>query len=503
MSDETPIPRRESLTENWISLSGFVLAIVFLVGEALVIAIDLYHGTTNPYVGILIYIVGPSILVTGLLLVPFGMWLEHRRRKRSLPERFMPVIDLNVRSHRLKAGIFLAVSTVFIVLSLVGTYQAYHVTESTEFCGTTCHEVMHPEYTAYQDSPHANVGCTGCHIGAGADWYVKSKLSGARQVFKTALGTYELPIETPIENLVPARYTCEECHWPRKFYDSVEQRRVYYGSDEENTPYEVSLLLHIGPESGPEEAGHIHWHIGLDHTLEFYAADKKRQKIPWVRVTYDDGRVIEYVDEEAGDFDPAAMEASQLEVMDCIDCHNRPSHRYKSPFRATNEAMRFGRIDPRIPGIKANVVEALQGEYASQGEALEAIDRKLRETYAEALGDPGSRTAVERAIGSAKEIYRKNFFPEWGVDWSLHPWNVGHFHFPGCYRCHDGKHRSTDGARVIRHDCDLCHSIVRQGEGWEAVRDLDYEAQEFSHPRGFGDLWEGQNCHECHGPGMM
>ena len=39
--------------------------------------------------------------------------------------------------------------------------------------------VMEPEYTAYQFSPHARVGCVQCHIGSGASYFVKSKLSGS------------------------------------------------------------------------------------------------------------------------------------------------------------------------------------------------------------------------------------------------------------------------------------------------------------------------------------
>jgi hypothetical protein len=41
---------------------------------------------------------------------------------------------------------------------------------------------MKPEYTAYQNSPHARVACVNCHIGPGANWFVKSKLSGTWQV---------------------------------------------------------------------------------------------------------------------------------------------------------------------------------------------------------------------------------------------------------------------------------------------------------------------------------
>ena len=102
-------------------------------------------------------------------------------------------------------------------MAFVG-YNAFLFTESVTFCGRICHTVMEPEYTAYLNSPHARVRCVDCHVGAGAEWYVKSKLSGVHQVYAVTFHTYETPIPTPVKNLRPARETCEECHWPQKFF---------------------------------------------------------------------------------------------------------------------------------------------------------------------------------------------------------------------------------------------------------------------------------------------
>ena len=295
---------KKSLVANWISMFGFLLALVFLVMEAIVITLDLIQGTENAYVGILIYIVGPTILVIGLLLVPIGMLWERRRRKKSGNIPVSNTIDLDNPRHQKYIVVFTLVTSIFMLMTLIGTYQAYHITESNQFCGVVCHEVMTPEFVAYQNSPHARVQCVQCHIGPGAGWYVKSKLSGAYQVYSVLTDAYHLPLDTPIENLRPARETCEQCHWPEKFYESVEKQLTYYASDEENTPYRVDLLLHVGPETDVTgERIPIHWHIGFDHKLEYYASDEDRQEIPWVRITYNDGRVKEYIDQEAGDFD--------------------------------------------------------------------------------------------------------------------------------------------------------------------------------------------------------
>jgi len=493
-----------SLFSSWISTLGIIISIVFLVGEALIIAIDLIGGFKNPYVGILIYIVGPAILVTGLILVPLGWWLEHRRQKRAASVSRHLILDLNDPRQRTRLILVAAVTAFFIMMSMVGSYQAYEVTESVTFCGQVCHQVMTPEFVAYQDSPHAHVDCVACHIGPGADWFVKSKLSGVEQVFAVLFGTYELPIETPVANLRPARETCEECHWPEKFYLSVEKVQTYFGSDDENTPYMVDIMLHVGNrEKGAGVKGGIHWHIGLDHTLEYYPTDEDRLEIPWVKVTHDDGREVVFLDESAGGFDPKKMDESKIRVMDCIDCHNRPSHRYSSPELMVNQAMLTGRISPKLPGVKAAVVEALQAEYKTTPEALEAIEKKLRSVFADLVKkDKSKKKLVDKAVKTSTGIYSKNFFPEWKVDWSKYPWHIGHFEFPGCYRCHDDEHKSKDG-KVISNDCSLCHTIIRQGEGWEALKTAETKDQEFVHPRGMEDMWQGQNCHECHGPGAM
>jgi hypothetical protein len=102
-------------------------------------------------------------------------------------------------------------------LLVVSGYQLYDFTDSTAFCGRICHKVMYPEYTTYQASPHSRVLCSDCHVGSGASYLVKSKISGVPQIFHTLFNTYPRPITSPVENLRPARETCEQCHWPDKF----------------------------------------------------------------------------------------------------------------------------------------------------------------------------------------------------------------------------------------------------------------------------------------------
>ena len=475
------------------------MALIFMIGEAILIVLDLYSPTHSPYIGILIYIVGPTILVAGLVLVPLGIAYEARFRKTRGRQSSL-VIDLTHPRHRRHAAIFVLVTIPFLGLSTVGTYQAYHITESVEFCGKLCHAVMEPEFVAYQNSSHARLQCTACHIGPGAGWYVKSKLSGAYQVYSVLSSSYTLPIETPLHDLRPARDTCEQCHWPEKFSNNIERVRTHYADDDENTPYRVVLSLKVGgghPERGA--VGGMHWHVSSLHKVEYIATDVKRLTIPYVRVTHEDGKTEEFLGEGVDELGEIATNDPRLREMDCIDCHNRPSHAFLSPAYSVDRAIDSGQIDPRLPNIKGLAVGLLSEEYATQEEASTAIADGLRETLAsEVETDETLKAALDQAIGRVQRIYSTNQFPEAGVSWKHYPDHSGHFRFPGCYRCHDDEHQTAEG-RIISNDCNLCHTINGQAEGWDEVKEMEVKRQAFVHPRDMEGVEEGTNCSECHG----
>jgi nitrate/TMAO reductase-like tetraheme cytochrome c subunit len=443
---------------------------------------DFFAHFSNPYMGILTYIVAPGFLITGIALTLFGAWRERRRRRHSLPGVVpeFPRIDLNQPRQR-RAFILVTIATIgFLLLTALGSYQTYHFTESVMFCGQTCHSVMKPEYTAYQHSPHARVACVQCHIGPGADWFVKSKLSGSYQVYSVMANKYPRPIPTPIPNLRPSQETCEQCHWPAKFYGSVVRNNPHYLADATNTPWTIRLIMKIGGGSaahGP--VGGIHWHVSDTEKVEYVATDPARQKIPWVRVTHADGQVTVYQSKD-GALSPEKVAQQQPRRMDCIDCHNRPSHVYNAPSRSVDLALSTGRIDPKMPNIKKLAVEALIAEYATEADAMRGIAAKV----------------PAPAVAAVQEIYRQNFFPEMKVSWQRYPNNIGHTIFPGCYRCHDGQHVSADG-RKIRHDCNLCHVIIAQGPGPEPAT-ISPAGLEFQHPADLGDVWKDTNCTDCH-----
>lgn len=273
----------KALAKNYISIAGLALAAVAFANIAFLFLIDITSSKSSPYIGVLAYMVFPGFLIFGLALVPFGMWLERKRRSKQGEKKF-PLLDLNNAQQRSSIAFFLAFVVFFVLISAIGSYRGYEYTDSTQFCGQLCHTVMHPEFMAHQASPHARVRCVDCHVGSGAGWYVRSKLSGTRQVFKTALGTFPRPIETPVANLRPAPETCEQCHWPKKFWGAQLKVINHYGSDEKNTPRQLRLLIKTGggdPNAGV--ASGIHWHMNIGNTITYWS-DAKRQNISYVRI---------------------------------------------------------------------------------------------------------------------------------------------------------------------------------------------------------------------------
>jgi len=238
------MPRLPRLLHNRLSYAGTAIAVLALILFVFLFVLHSFTGAAQaPYAGLIIFIFVPAVLILGLVLVPVGMLVEWRRLRRtgvrSIP-RF-PIVDLNDASQRNAVAMFAVGSMLLLFLSVFGSFQAYEATESVSFCGTLCHAVMAPEFTAYENSPHARVRCVDCHVGPGADWYVKSKLSGSYQVYAVLFDKYPRPIPAPISSLRPAQQTCEQCHWPKQFFGGQQKKMVHFLPDENNTRWEINL----------------------------------------------------------------------------------------------------------------------------------------------------------------------------------------------------------------------------------------------------------------------
>lgn len=494
--------RLRELVGNPLSLAGAALALVSLANIVFLFLIDLTSAKPSPYIGILAYMVAPGFFILGLFLVVAGIWYDRRKqRSREAGEavRYWR-IDFSDPTQRGTFAFFLSFVIVFILMSVVGSYRAYQFTDSVQFCGQLCHTVMNPEFVAYQLSPHARVACVECHVGAGATWYVKSKLSGARQVFAATFNTFPRPIPTPVHNLRPAQDTCEECHWPKKFYGAQLKVFTHYGSDEKNTLRQLRLLIKTGggdPATGAPEG--IHWHMNIANEINYVAADEERQVIPYVHVKDMQGRVTEYLAKDSKLSKDDIAKAARHR-MDCVDCHNRPTHIYVPPDLAVDQSLIARRMDATLPYVKQQAVAALTGKYETTDQAMQGIAKSLHDFYANKYPDVSKAKELEirNVIDEAQAIYRRTTFPEMKVNWQTHPDNLGHFYSIGCFRCHDGQHVSPEG-KIIPKDCDSCHTLMAQEEG--GVSKTPSSALSFQHPVDVGDLKQ-VNCTDCHNGGQ-
>lgn len=450
------------LSNNPLSLAGVVLVTTATVFWLFVLPVSLRAEVDNPYMGILIFLALPGLFFLGLLLIPLGILLRFRgeRRRHTYPAEFPPLNFHNPDFRRL--GVFIAVATVVnIIIAAQTSYSAVTYMDSVTFCGQTCHTVMEPEFTAYQNSPHSRVECVKCHIGPGASWFVRSKLSGVWQVFAVTFNTYDRPIPTPVRNLRPARETCETCHWPQKF--GADRLRIidHYAEDEANSRTRTVLLMRIG--GGSKRGPGIHgMHLDPGVVIRYAHSDESRQTIPWVEYRDSSGKVTEYFAEGV-----TREQIKDLPVrqMDCMDCHNRPTHAFSLPERSVDEAISAGDIPQSLPYVRKKAVELLKADYLSSHQAESDIrsqlDRFYREQYPEV--SKTRKAEIERAAASIVSIYRRNVFPAMKVQWGTYPNNIGHTDFPGCFRCHDDQHKSEGGA-VVRQDCSSCHQILAMGE---------------------------------------
>ncbi len=462
---------------NWISAVGSIVVITVSCLLVLLLLLFIYNAVLdrpmNPYVGLVGYLVLPIMWVGGAVLVGIGQLVRRRRRLRH-PERRSRLEDGRPVLPRRLATI--AVVTLVCLAGFgVFSYEAYHYTDSNDFCVNVCHTVMQPEGTAYEGSPHARVPCVECHIGSGANWYVRSKLSGIRQVWAVLTDSYDTPIPTPVENLRPARQTCEQCHWPARFHGSKLAVTHDYQPDSTNTQTVTALVLKVG---GPvEETGRargIHWHVDPGNEIWYRHLDRQRQDIVEVRQQTPRGEVLYLAPGATADSDSGSWR-----LMDCVDCHNRPTHRFEMPGRAVDLALTEGGLDRDLPWLRQEAVAVLK-EIEPGPDTAARIATELEDRYRsdhpqdlEAL-----RRELPRAAAVLARILERNVFPAMDVTWGTYWSNIGHFKPDGdmgggCFRCHDGEHEA-EGGQTIQQDCDTCHALLAWDETkWSGLPGVD------------------------------
>ena len=431
-------------------------------------------------------------------MIPIGI-LIRRKKSRSMEQRW-PVLDLNNPRSRQKLIVISIFTFLFLIVSAMGSYEAFNYTESVEFCGKLCHKVMEPEYTTYLHSPHARVACVECHVGEGADWYVKSKLSGLYQVYSVIFHKYPQPIGTPLKNLRPAAETCERCHWPQKFYARKLITQKGYLTDSINTEWNISMLMKIGPNlSSLGLMEGIHWHINPNVKIEYIAGTKDRESIPWLKYTNLKTGEVQIFCDTANVLSKKAMDTLEHRKMDCMDCHNRPSHSYKSAPVFVDNAMVSGKIPNDLPFIKKIAMNVLKGPFTQKDSALtyirDSITNFYRISYPQIF--KSRRESINTAIAGIQESFNLNVFPYMRAISSSYLNHIGHQESDGCFRCHSNRHKSEKG-RIISKDCNLCHTIVAEGPTGKIQYSSINEVLGFIHPIDIKDNWKNFNCTECH-----
>jgi hypothetical protein len=456
------------LTSHWLSIAGAVLTTVAGYTWVLTLPSQIRGHATNPYIGILLFLILPAVFAFGLILMPIGMWLSRRAVRQGLRQAVTRKTSIR------RLAVFLVIATLFnfVIMSQL-SYRAVEYMEGTQFCGQSCH-VMKPEFTAHRVAPHARVLCVECHVVPGAAGWVASKMAGTRQLVAVVLNDYPRPIKSAMETnrLVPSAETCEKCHWPDRFGGAKLRVIPDYADDETNTPSKTVLMMMVG---GGGVRGIHGAHFGDRVSIRYASTDSTRQTIPWVE--YKDSTLNEVRTYAAEGVKAEESAKLQYYNMQCVDCHNRPAHTFELPERAVNRAMARGQISVSLPFIKKKGVEVLKATYATSEDAGKQIPESIRSYYRQ--GYPAvyeSRTAdVEMAAKAILAIYNENVFPDLKVTWGTYRNNLGHTDFPGCFRCHDEAHTSSAGT-TITQDCSACHEMVAASEASpEILRTLGLE----------------------------
>jgi nitrate/TMAO reductase-like tetraheme cytochrome c subunit len=437
------------LTSHWLSMLGAALVTLAGFSWLFVLPFNISGHVSNPYIGLLIFIAIPIVFFAGLILIPIGIALG----KRKAAENLSAVSDAGGRRAAWRrAGIFFGVMTVAnVVIASQLSYRAVEHMDTVQFCGQTCH-VMKPEFTAHAAMPpHQAVACAECHIAPGATGWLKAKMNGTSQLMGVIFNNYPRPIESAMENnkLVSSAETCEQCHAREKVISPRLRVIASYKDDEANTRTSTVLLMRIGI---------IHAaHVGPGVRIRYAAADKKRQTIP--RVEYSNTKTGAMRSYLAMGTTADSVRSLPTFEMQCVDCHNRAAHVFELPDRAVNQAMAAGQIAASLPFVKKESVELLKTN------SSEKIPEALHTFYLQKHPDAAAKQRAEiQAAGAAlAAIYERNVFSDLKVTWGTYPNNLGHTDDPGCFRCHDEAHLTTD-KKTISQDCSLCHQPVAMDE---------------------------------------
>lgn len=420
---------------------------------------------TNAYIGLVTYLLLPTLFILGLILIPVGWYSRKKTTGKSTKELLDEQFEKNDLENKFIGTRVFRTILIFTVLNVVFLLSASSrmmiFMDESEFCGTACHSVMNPEWTTYQQSPHSRVNCVDCHVGEGVDALISSKLNGVWQMVSVSFNLYEKPIPTPVHQLRPSRETCEKCHWPDKFYGSKLKMITRYQRDESSSPKYTTLNLKIDTGLRGQKSG-IHWHISEQNKVFYTSLEDKRLDISSVEVHKADGTIKRYRNRELTEF---VENNSDLREMDCVDCHNRATHIYEDPEVAIDDRISSGLLDRSLPYTKREGLAALTSRYKDKKSGFKALEDHMhayyRENYSKKHGSMSTR--IEGNVKTLQDIYDRNIHQGMNIHWGSYPNHIGHRKGKGCFRCHNSS-LIDEQENGISEDCTLCHSILANEE---------------------------------------
>jgi nitrate/TMAO reductase-like tetraheme cytochrome c subunit len=446
------------MTSHWLTRLGLVLVVTAISTWLFFVPSGQAEHGENPYKGLVVYIVLPGVFFAGLALSALGVVAGRRRIKERLEAG-----TVSVDTARQRLIVFLAVTIgANLVIGSQATYRAIGYMDTPQFCGAVCHSER-PEFVAHQDSNHASVPCAECHIAPGQKAWVEAKMNGTRQLWSEITGKYSRPCPPALASgrLVPSRETCEHCHWAGKIVSTRLLVIPSYASDERNSVSYTVLTMLVG---GARMQGIHHAHFAGGFEIRYAASDAKLETIPWVEWrNTKTGESRTYLAEGAK---PEEVAGLPKHTMQCVDCHNRPTHDFPLPERALDRALALGRVPATLPFIRKEGLAALKAGYASSAEAARKIPATIEAYYAQAYPQLAAerKTDVAAAGRAILALYDRNVFPDLKVTWGTYANNLGHTDSPGCFRCHDGSHATSDKKNTISQDCGTCHEVMAQEE---------------------------------------
>ena len=442
------------MPRSLVSFLGAALTTVSAVLFLVFFALDLAGLHTNPYFGIVTFVLLPAVFVTGLLLIPLGLWRARARAARGVPVRRWPVLDFDRASVRRTAIVIIALTGLNIAIVSMAAYKSVEYSESTGFCTGVCHTPMEPEAVAHANAVHASVSCASCHVGPGATGFVSAKMGGVRRLKAVVTGSVTRPVPVPVHDLPETAGTCFSCHTPERYIGDKVKRVREYADDEGSTEQVTTLTMKVGGGGFENGGPHgIHWHASPQTRIEYVATDAARETIVWVRVTDARGTRDYTTDGVTSD----RIAAGVRRVMDCTDCHNRAGHPIQTTAeRGLNLAIEQGLVPRGLPFVRREALASLKQEYPDRATADQQIESRLRGFYSQGAGvDQGQLT---QAIAAVRRLHATNVFPAMNVTWGTYPNQLGHVDSNGCFRCHDDLHKSPAG-KAITQDCETCHGM--------------------------------------------